>query len=105
MRSILLAVSLLTLASSASAQSVCLPAPRLLTTKPMGGKIGTQVEITITGEHLDDAAELTFSDPRLAATRKLDANGQPVPNQYVVNIAPECPVGVYEARIMTRLGI
>ncbi|HUQ71739.1 MAG TPA: serine protease, partial [Planctomycetaceae bacterium] len=100
-----LGVALLFTTSVSLAQSVCLPAPRLLTTLPMGGKAGTEVEIAITGEHLDDAGELAFSDPRIASTRKLDAAGQPVPNKYVVSIAADCPVGVYETRVMTRLGV
>lgn len=98
-------IAVLNLASVSFAQSVCLPAPRLLTTMPMGGQAGSQVEITISGENLDDADELTFSDPRLSATRKLDTAGKPVPNQYVVTIAADCPVGIHEARLMTRLGI
>lgn len=98
-------VATLCLASVSQAQSVCLPAPRLLTTMPMGGKVGTQVEITITGDHLEDASELIFSDPRITAARKLDAAGQPEPNKYVVTIAAECPVGVHEARVLTRLGV
>ncbi len=89
----------------AHAQSVGLPAPRLLTTMPMGGRVGTQVEITISGEHLDDARELTFSHARLSATPKLNAAGQPEANKYVVTIAADCPPGVYEARVMTRLGL
>jgi hypothetical protein len=87
------------------AQSVGLPAPRLLTTMPMGGTIGSQVEVTISGEHLDDADELVFSDPHITATRKLDAAGMPQPNQYVVTIAADCPAGLHEARMTTRLGI
>jgi hypothetical protein len=87
------------------AQSVCLPAPRLLTTVPMGGQAGTQVEIVITGEHLDGAAELLFSDPHLKAAPKLDDAGKPVPNRYLIDIAADCPVGVYESRLMTRLGL
>ncbi|OYW20533.1 MAG: hypothetical protein B7Z55_07155, partial [Planctomycetales bacterium 12-60-4] len=87
------------------AQSVCLPAPRLLTTMPMGGKVGTEVEITITGENLDDAVEMVFSDARLTAKPKLNAAGIPEPNKYVVAITPDCPAGVYETRVMTRLGI
>ncbi len=87
------------------AQSVGLPAPRLLTTMPMGGTAGTQVEITITGEHLDGANELTFSDARLTATRKLDPAGAPVPNQYLVTIPADCPPGLYEAHVRTRLGM
>jgi hypothetical protein len=97
--------SLCALGSKAEGQSVCLPAPRLLTTMPMGGKAGTQVEIAISGEHLDDASDLRFSDPHLTATPKLDAAGRPVPNQYLVSIAADCPAGVYEARLITRLGL
>jgi hypothetical protein len=87
------------------AQSVCLPLPRLLTTMPMGGMAGTQVEITITGENLEDADELYFTHSGLTATRKLDANGQPEPNKFIVAIAADWPPGIYEARLMTRLGI
>src|SRR5262245_16467101 len=87
------------------AQSVCLPAPRLLTTMPMRGQAGTKVAITITGEHLQVARELYFSPSGISATRKLDDKGQPVPNTYVVSIAGDCPTGVYEARVMTRLGL
>lgn len=89
----------------ARAQSVGLPAPRLLTTMPMGGQVGTRVEVTISGEYLDDADQLTFSDSRISAVRKLDSTGKAVPSQYVVTIAADCPVGLYEARVMTRLGI
>lgn len=101
----LLAAAVLVWPVALQAQSVGLPAPRLLTTMPMGGQAGTQVEVVITGEHLDDLDELTFSDPRISAKSKLDSAGQPIPNQYVVAIAADCPPGLYEARLMTRLGI
>jgi hypothetical protein len=91
--------------TAAFAQSVGLPLPRLLTTMPMGGKAGSKVEVTISGESLDDADELSFTDPRITATRKLDAGGRPEPNKYVLTIAPDCPTGVYECRLMTRLGL
>lgn len=87
------------------AQSVGLPTPRLLTTMPMGGKVGTELEVTITGEHLEDVGDLIFSDSRITAKRKLDTASVPVANQYIVSIAANCPVGLYEARVMTRLGI
>src|SRR5690349_18715280 len=87
------------------AQAVGLPAPRLLTTTPLGGKAGSEVEVTITGENIDDADELTFSDRRITASRKRNAAGQPEPNKYVVTIAADYPLGVHEARVMTRLGI
>jgi hypothetical protein len=87
------------------AQSVGLPAPRLLTTKPMGGQVGTKVDVTITGEHLDDVTDLLFSDARLTAAPKLGADGKPIPMQFAVTIAADCPVGVYEARVQSRLGL
>ena len=93
------------LVTISSAQSVCLPAPRLLTTMPMGGTAGSQVEITISGENLEEADDLVFSDPRITASHKLDAAGKPEPNKYLVTIADSCPKGLYEARVMTRLGI
>jgi len=92
-------------ATSANAQSVGLPAPRLLTTTPMGGKVGTEVEVTITGEHLDEVGDLIFSDSRVKAKHKLDTAGAAIANRYVVAIASDCPTGLYEARVMTRLGI
>ena len=61
--------------SIASAQTVCLPLPRLLTTMPMGGMVGTQVEITITGEYIEDVSEMLFTHPGLTAAPKLDAGG------------------------------
>ena len=104
-RTAMLSLVLGSIASLALAQSVCLPAPRLLTTMPMGGKAGTQVEVTISGEHLDDLGDLSFSDPRIKATRKLDAAGKPEANKYLVDVPADCPIGVYEARVMTRLGM
>ena len=99
------AAAFLCLQTFARAQSVGLPAPRLLTTMPMGGQVGTQVEVTISGEYLDDVDQLIFSDARITAVRKLDSAGQPVPSKYVVKIGADCPAGLYEARVMTRLGI
>lgn len=95
----------LVVTSGAWAQSVCLPQARLLTVVPYGGKAGTTVEVTITGEHLDDAKEMLFSDPRLSATPKLKDSGEVEPNKYVISIAADCPAGVYETRLMTRLGL
>src|SRR5262249_45713104 len=88
-------VLLLGWASLACAQSVGLPARRLLTTTPMGGKIGTEFEVVVTGEYLEAAGDLIFSDSRITAKGKLDAAGKPVENRYVVTIASDCPAGLY----------
>ncbi len=81
------------------AQSVCLPAPRLLTTMPMGGRAGSEFDLTITGEFIEDASELVFSHPAITAKQTTAAN------KYIVTIASDCPLGIHEARVMTRLGL
>ena len=91
--------------TTALAQAVCLPAPRLLTTMPMGGQVGTSVEVTITGANFEDAGELSFSHSGIKATPKLDDAGKPIANRFVVSIAEDCPTGIHEARVMTRLGV
>jgi hypothetical protein len=94
-----LAVSAL-MATSSLAQQVTLPLPRLLTVMPMGGQAGTKVEVTITGENTEEVSELMFSTPKITA--------QPVAgteNKFTVSIAADGPVGVYDARLMSRLGV
>lgn len=86
-------------------QSVCLPSPRLLTTMPMGGQVGTTFDLTITGETIEEARELVFSDPSITAEQKTDAAGQPIANSYSVTVGKDCPAGLHEARVMTRLGL
>ena len=101
----LFCLSLVLWANALQAQSVCLPLPRLLTVTPMGGQVGTTIDVTISGDNIEDAELLRFSHPGLSATPKLDAAGLPVANQFVVTIAPDCPQGIHEARVLTRLGI
>lgn len=91
--------------STAFAQQVCLPAPRLLTILPMGGQAGTTVEVSLTGENIEDAGELLFSTPKITAKPKATADGKAEPNKFVVAIAPDAPCGVHDARVMTRLGV
>ncbi len=98
-------VTSLWFASVAIAQSVGLPAPRLLTVMPMGGQVGTQVEVTITGESIDDSYDLLFSSPKITAKPKTAADGKTVPNKFIVTIATDAPRGVHDARLMTRLGV
>ena len=71
---------------------------------PMGGQAGTEFEVTITGEYIELAEQLMFSHPGITATPKL-TDGVPVSNKYIVTIAKDCPPGIHEARVMTRLGL
>lgn len=95
------ALSLFTLFSvPVLAQQVTLPLPRLLTVFPMGGQAGTNVDVTLTGENLEDVTALSFSSPKITA--------KPVPdavNKFTVSIAADAPTGVYDARVMSRLGV
>lgn len=98
-------VASLVVSSTVMAQSVCLPAPRLLTVMPMGGQVGSNVEVTVNGQNIEDAEELRFSHPAIVATPKLDDTGQPIPSVFLVSIADDCPPGIHEARLVTRLGL
>jgi len=93
------------LAGAAFGQSVILPAPRVLTTMPMGGQVGTSVEITLTGENLESVTEMLFSTPKITAKPVTGPDGAPLENKFQVTIAPDAPVGVHDLRVMSRLGI
>ena len=85
---------------SALAQQVTLPLPRLLTIMPMGGQAGQSVEVTITGENIEEVTELSFSTPKITAKPVAGAV-----NKFTVSIAADAAVGVYDARVMSRLGM
>lgn len=91
--------------SIAGAQQVCLPSPRLMTIYPMGGQSGTTVEVTVGGQNIDEDYELVFSSPKIFAKPKFGPDGKPQAGKFVVAIAPDCPAGVYDARLFTRLGV
>lgn len=86
--------------ATASAQSVCLPAPRLLTLMPMGGQAGTSVEVTLTGQHLENVTALLFSNPKVSAKPVAGAE-----NKFLVTIAPDASPGVCDATVKARLGV
>lgn len=97
---VLSATAGLLLATGSFAQQVTLPLPRLLTLMPMGGQAGTAVDVTITGEHIEEVRELTFSTPQITAKPVAGAE-----NKFTVTISPDAPAGVYDARVMSRLGV
>jgi hypothetical protein len=103
--SLLLCATLTGGASLGLAQLVVLPAPRLLTVFPMGVQAGTSIEVTIVGENIDEDPKLVFSTPKLSAEAKRDEKGEVVKNRFVVQAAADVPLGLHEARLLTRLGI
>lgn len=104
-RLLLLTVFLVIETRVGKAQSVCLPAPRLLTVFPMGAQSGTSVEVAISGENLEQLEGLIFSDSRITATAILDDQQQPIPNRYLVAVPANVAPGMVEAYAIARLGV
>ncbi len=92
-------------APTAHAQSVGLPTPRLLTVTPMGAQAGTTVDVVVSGDYLEGLESLHFSSDSITGKPKVNADGTPVPNQFTVTVAADCPPGNYDARVTTRLGL
>jgi len=93
---------------SATAQ---LPHARLDSIFPPGGQRGTNVDVTVSGADLDEGRELVFSHPKLVAWPKRTPadefypEGQPVANQFTVEIGADVPPGFYEAQLSGRHGL
>ncbi len=87
------------------AQSVCLPAPRLLNLFPAGCQAGTTVEVLVSGENLDEISELIFSDSRITAERieNRDLPGAAV--RYAITVPEDVAPGLVEAYAIARLGV
>src|SRR5437773_2826356 len=83
-----------------------LPLARLSTLFPPGGKVGSQFEVDLTGADLDEANQLHFSHPGITAKQKVTGtNTVPEPNKFLITIATNVTLGVYEARVVGRFGI
>lgn len=104
---LMLGLALVCLAGAmpAKGQSVCLPLPRLLTMMPMGGRAGTTFDVAITGEHIDAATALRFSEPGISAVPKNREDGSREPNVFVVTVATDVLPGVYEAAVVAPTGL
>jgi len=102
------ALAIVAIAAPAFAQ---LPVARLYSVFPPGAKQGTTVDVTITGEDLEKAAQLQFSIPGITATQKtqppaLGQEGpQPVPGQFTLTIPADAPLGICEVRAIGKYGI
>ena len=82
-----------------------LPTPRLTTIFPPGGRLGTNVEVILAGDNLDEAVRLVFSNTNLTSKPKLDSKGKPEANKFVVTIPDTVSPGVCDARVAGRFGL
>jgi hypothetical protein len=71
----------------------------------MGAQVGTSVEVSITGENLDELEGLIFSEPRIIATPVLDDKQQIIPKRYRVTVPQDIVPGIVEAYAVARLGV
>ena len=81
------AVSALLLAAatvSAQPPTPGLPTPRLLTVMPPGGKVGTTVEVTFTGQNLEDPERLLFSHPGIKSEPIVPPPPPPLPGPPLI---------------------
>src|SRR3569832_279733 len=74
-----------------------LPVARLSTVFPPGAQLGVTMEVKIAGSDLDDAREMRFSNPDIAATFKSDG-------QFAVAAKTNVPVGIYDVCVIGRFG-
>lgn len=76
-----------------------LPAARLLSVFPPGSKQGSSVEVTVTGQDLDDLTGLHFSNPLITA--KAGSAG----NKFIVTVPAQTPAGIYDVNAIGRDGV
>jgi len=89
-------------------RSTTLPQTRLEAVFPSGGQTGTSFDVRVTkGSDLDDLKRLVFNHPGLKAVpKKASTDGkQPPANTFVVSIADDVPVGLYEVRAAGKFGL
>jgi hypothetical protein len=83
------------LAQGAAAE---LPLARLTAAFPPGGRRGTTVQVTVSGQDLDGLTGLRFSDARIVAK----PSGA---NVFAVSVPADLPEGVYDVRVVGKYGI
>ncbi len=95
----------------ASAAQAQMPTTMLSSVFPPSGQIGTETEVKITGENLDETSGLQFSHPGITAAPKMSQPDEfsktpaPIEDQFTVKIAGNVPPGIYEVRSVGRYGI
>jgi hypothetical protein len=97
-RTLLCTVSLLLAGQTAMAAY-----PEFSTTKPNGGKRGTEVELTVTGSRLADFEGFIFMSPGFETKKVVKVENNKV--TAVVAIAPNAALGNHIMRIRTKTGI
>lgn len=77
--------------------------PVLSNVIPRGGQRGTEVEVVLNGQRLEDAQELMIYEPGLQVSEFTVVNGNQV--KAKIKLAPDCVLGTKRLRIRTASGI
>ena len=101
--------------------SVPMPAPRINTIFPMGGQLGTTVELTVSGSDIDEPTGLVFSAPEIkselivAPEPPVDPKKPPVPKpkrggpitsaKFKVTIPASVAPATYDCRLVNKSGV
>ncbi|HZK81555.1 MAG TPA: hypothetical protein VFC46_10820, partial [Humisphaera sp.] len=99
------------LALGIDARGQAIPQPQLAAVFPMGGRAGSDFEVTVYGQTIDGGLRLQFSNPGITATPimlkpdRFFPNERPAPGRFTVHIAGNVAVGSYEARVASRQGL
>ena len=87
-----------------------LPTARLNACFPAGGRQGSSVEVTLSGDDLDDAHRLYFNHAGITAAQvmlpvdEFHAQPRPADGRFTVSIAADVPPGMYELRAVGKYG-
>src|SRR5262245_31853173 len=102
-----------------------LPRPSLLVVSPAGAKVGTTVEVTLSGLHLEQPEKLLFSNPAIKAElvtvppppvdpktkqpplrgRRGMAAGAPTTCKFKVTVPANVPAGHLDLRLVNKWGV
>jgi hypothetical protein len=86
-----------------SAASVLAVDPRVASITPAGSQRGTNVELTLRGDRLQDAAELIAYEPGIEITKLSSVTNKMLKAE--AKIAPDCPLGEHHFRLRTASGL
>ena len=102
-RSFLAAIVVVILTRDAMAQ---LPQTRITSVFPVGGQLGTTVDVTVGGgTDLDELDQMVFSHSGITAVQRKDAAGNPVANTFSVTVAADVAPGLYDVRVRGLFGV
>src|SRR2546421_11348430 len=72
-----------------------LPLARLTAVFPAGAQAGSTIEVTLTGQDLDDVTQLYFAHSGITAKPKTTPAGAPEPGKFFVTVDASVPPGLY----------